>query len=158
LLHPIANDVLPLRTVDDFRTAPYETAIVFNVIDNDPAPTSGGSLTVQENSNPSNGTLTIANDGSVTYDPNDGFHGVDTFTYEVCDSTSPLNCASATVTILVEPPANIAPVASEFLSSAKCYCSELRFWIHPRNVEDDLVPWSSFHFNIFLLLAPIFTH
>lgn len=120
MLHPIANDILPLPTVDDFYTAPYETPIVFNVTENDLAPTSGGSLTVQSNSTTADGTLTIADDGSVTYDPNDGFHGLDTFDYQVCDSSVPPICDWATVTILVEPPENSAPDASEFLSSDKC--------------------------------------
>ncbi len=57
------------------------------------------------------GTVTVAADGTYTYTPPAGFSGVDTFTYEVCDSTltavapaaDAVDCDTATVTIYVGP-------------------------------------------------------
>lgn len=34
---------------------------------------------------PTNGTLTNNADGTVTYTPNPGYNGTDTFIYQVCD-------------------------------------------------------------------------
>jgi hypothetical protein len=39
---------------------------------------------------------------TVTYTPNPGFQGTDTFTYQVCDSAG--NCSTATVSVVVQPP------------------------------------------------------
>jgi gliding motility-associated-like protein len=49
---------------------------------------------------PSNGSVTINNDGSITYTPNRNFAGLNEFTYQVCDDDG--DCATATVTIVVE--------------------------------------------------------
>jgi hypothetical protein len=55
---------------------------------------------------PSNGQLTLNNDGSFTYTPNAGFSGTDTFTFQATDGTS--NSATATATVLVTDPTPIA--------------------------------------------------
>ncbi|WP_072764658.1 Ig-like domain-containing protein [Arenibacter nanhaiticus] len=47
----------------------------------------------------SNGTLNLASDGSFTYLPNPGFTGIDTFTYQVCDSFG--LCDTAAVSLVV---------------------------------------------------------
>ena len=49
---------------------------------------------------PSNGSVSLGNDGSFTYTPNLGFVGVDTFTYRVNDPTG--LTATATVTMTVD--------------------------------------------------------
>jgi hypothetical protein len=49
---------------------------------------------------PSNGTVTLAIDGAFTYTPNSGFVGVDSFIYQLDDSTG--RTANATVTITVD--------------------------------------------------------
>ena len=56
-------------------------------------------------SEPSNGAVTINPvDGSTQYTPETRFVGSDSFTYQVCDLSSPTQfCNTATVTIVVQP-------------------------------------------------------
>jgi gliding motility-associated-like protein len=49
---------------------------------------------------PSNGSVTMASDGTFVYTPNSGFVGIDTFTYNACDNLG--NCYEALVTIEVQ--------------------------------------------------------
>ena len=60
-------------------------------------------------SGPTNGTLSLADDGSFTYEPNDDFNGTDSFTYYATDGT--LTSATITVTITVNS-VNDLPVAN----------------------------------------------
>jgi len=50
-----------------------------------------------------NGTVTIYSDGSIHYMPDEGFVGVDSFVYRICDSGIPSLCDEATVIINVLP-------------------------------------------------------
>jgi gliding motility-associated-like protein len=52
---------------------------------------------------PSNGTVTIYSDGSFVYMPDEGFIGIDTFIYEICDNGIPSLCDQALVWIKVLP-------------------------------------------------------
>ncbi|WP_159245951.1 Ig-like domain-containing protein [Tenacibaculum maritimum] len=92
---------------DDEETiegTPIEVDIYAN--DND-IPTNGSLVTT----NPANGTVTIDNGGTpndpsddvVTYTPDAGFVGTDTFNYTVCNKTKPLVCTTSTVTVVVVP-------------------------------------------------------
>jgi hypothetical protein len=59
---------------------------------------------------PINGTVVINGDGTVTYNPDPNFAGVDSFMYVVCDMTMPTAlCDTATVviTVLADPPVAI---------------------------------------------------
>lgn len=69
------------------------------LLDND-ADINGDTLTVNPEPlvAPTQGLLTLAEDGSFNYLPNDGFSGTDTFTYEVLDGNG--GSASAVVTFL----------------------------------------------------------
>lgn len=69
----------------------------------------GTSITVTTNTNPVNGTVVVNADGSLTYEPDPGYTGPDSFSYTICDSYS--QCDTATVDITVEPPP--APVADD---------------------------------------------
>ncbi len=53
---------------------------------------------------PQHGTLTLREDGSYTYQTTADFAGTDAFTFEVCNTNTPAQCAQATVTILVAAP------------------------------------------------------
>lgn len=92
---------------DDSATVTQDTATPINVAANDHDaldPLGGLDLTsITITSGPSYGTLTNNNDGTITYDPDPGYLGSDSFDYEICDSGNPLPalCATATVTILV---------------------------------------------------------
>ncbi|GAA5108483.1 hypothetical protein GCM10023339_07560 [Alloalcanivorax gelatiniphagus] len=56
---------------------------------------------------PSHGTTAPGTDGSITYTPNDGFAGVDSYAYQVCDTSTPTPvCDTATVTVTVTRLAN----------------------------------------------------
>ena len=51
---------------------------------------------------PAHGTVTVGKDGTITYTPNAGFSGEDTFEYQVCDTSTPQAvCDTATVTVTV---------------------------------------------------------
>ncbi|MEN9221164.1 MAG: Ig-like domain-containing protein, partial [Thermostichus sp. BF3_bins_97] len=51
---------------------------------------------------PTNGTVTVDPvTGAITYTPNPGFTGTDTFVYQVCDTSDPPLCDTATVTVTV---------------------------------------------------------
>ena len=57
---------------------------------------------------PTNGTVTLASDGSFTYTPNANFNGTDSFTYTASDGTAVSNIATVTITV---DAVNDAPVA-----------------------------------------------
>ncbi|WP_165901502.1 Ig-like domain-containing protein [Curtobacterium sp. PhB142] len=61
----------------------------------------GAKLTATVDLEPANGDLELAEDGSYTYTPKDGFSGTDTFTYTAKDPSS--GTATGVVTITVEP-------------------------------------------------------
>ena len=66
--------------------------------------------------NPSNGIITINNQGEYTYTPNSNFNSLDTFYYEVCDDGIPILCDTAKVIITVIS-VNDAPIAVDDNSS-----------------------------------------
>ncbi|MFN7326466.1 MAG: Ig-like domain-containing protein, partial [Chitinophagales bacterium] len=87
--------------VNDTYLTPNNTDVVSNVNVNDTYP-SGSSFS--DISAPVNGVLSFNADGSFTYDPNVGFTGVDTFSYEVClPAPNGGVCEVALVTIVVGP-------------------------------------------------------
>lgn len=64
-------------------------------------------LAATEAFGPVGGTVAVNLDGTVTYTPNAGFDGVDTFAYQVTDSSA-LTSANAIVTVTVVPRETIA--------------------------------------------------
>ncbi len=87
----------PPVAVDDARTTQVNTPVVIDVLTNDSDP-DGDPLTVIEKTNGANGTVVINPDGTVTYTPNNGFVGTDTFTYTISDG----NGGTDTATVRVE--------------------------------------------------------
>ena len=65
-------------------------------------------ITVDTTSAAANGTLIVNADNTITYTPNNGYTGYDTFNYQVCDIDN--ECSSATVTVNVKL-TNAIPVA-----------------------------------------------
>ena len=98
-------------TVNDALSTTYPSALNLaapGVLANDNA-NGGGALTAALVSNVTNGTLTLGANGSVSYTPNFGFAGSDSFTYRAVSAGG--NGNVATVTIAVAPPTNVqAPV------------------------------------------------
>ena len=92
----VANDDAFVTTADIANNN-----IAGNVLANDFDP-EGHDQTVELNTDPSNGTLTIKPDGTFNYQPKPGFSGQDSFTYQICDSGTPKACDTATAIILVK--------------------------------------------------------
>lgn len=84
--------------IGDTATAASGQPTTISVLSNDV----GSALTVHSATNPSNGTLTVNGNGTVTYTASTAFSGVDTFTYVVGDGSGLLS-AAATVTVTVAP-------------------------------------------------------
>ena len=61
---------------------------------------------------PGGGTATANSDGTVTYTPNPGFEGTDTFTYEVTDGDGGFTTAVVTVEVSNGRPVAVADRAS----------------------------------------------
>ncbi len=94
--------------VNDSVTTNEDTAVTINVLGND-FDVDGDTLTVSAiTANPSNGTVTINANGTITYTPANNFNGTDTFSYQVSDGNGGFD--TATVTINVNP-VNDAPIA-----------------------------------------------
>ncbi|MFN7015522.1 MAG: Ig-like domain-containing protein, partial [Bacteroidia bacterium] len=80
------------------------TTITIAVLSNDFDPDNNtfvitpGSVT-----DPANGTVVVNPDGTITYTPDPGYEGEDTFTYQICDNGSPVSCETATVIVTVLP-------------------------------------------------------
>jgi len=89
--------------VDDFYNTNEDVALNDDVLNNDFDP-DADPLTTSLITNVTNGTLLLNSDGSFTYTPDPNFNGSDTFVYQVCDDSSPVNnCAQASVSITVNP-------------------------------------------------------
>ncbi|MCJ8318092.1 MAG: cadherin-like domain-containing protein [Colwellia sp.] len=93
----------------DNATTAASTSVSINVLANDPAVQSY--YQVERFSSPSNGNITFNANKTITYTPNEGFSGVDSFQYWVIgNNLYDVDSAPATVTITVEV-ANMPPVA-----------------------------------------------
>src|SRR5690606_30688168 len=73
------------------------------VLDNDFDPDGDNIFVTDIIEQPANGTATINADGTITYIPDEGFTGVDSFTYVICDDGIPSMCDTAIVYINVLP-------------------------------------------------------
>ncbi|MFV8225216.1 Ig-like domain-containing protein [Christiangramia aquimixticola] len=89
---PVAND-------DSYETTENKSYNISNYLDND---------NLVDNANLSgidttgtNGTVEVKEDGTFRYTATNGFHGVDTFTYTICDDDETPNCSTATISITV---------------------------------------------------------
>ncbi|WP_256092384.1 tandem-95 repeat protein [Vibrio parahaemolyticus] len=95
--------------VADKATVVEDTPTIIKVLGNDTFEDDGKVVSLDTNSGPANGTVSVNPDGSVTYTPNDNYVGKDTFTYIV---TSGGVSESTTVNVDVTP-VNDAPVAKD---------------------------------------------
>ncbi|MFH4400599.1 tandem-95 repeat protein [Vibrio diabolicus] len=95
--------------VADKATVVEDTATVIKVLGNDTFEGDDKVVSLDANNGPANGTVSVNPDGSVTYTPNDNYHGADSFTYIV---TSGGVSESTTVNVDVTP-VNDAPVAKD---------------------------------------------
>ncbi|HCE2817455.1 TPA: tandem-95 repeat protein [Vibrio parahaemolyticus] len=95
--------------VADKATVVEDTPTIIKVLGNDTFEDDGKVVSLDTNNGPANGTVSVNPDGSVTYTPNDNYHGTDSFTYIV---TSGGVSESTTVNVDVTP-VNDAPVAKD---------------------------------------------
>ncbi|MCB9009761.1 MAG: cadherin-like domain-containing protein [Ardenticatenaceae bacterium] len=87
---------------DDSATTDEDTAVTIYVLSND-SDVDGDTLTIDSVSAPANGTV-VNNGTDVTYTPDTGFLGSDSFTYTVSDNNG--GTATATVTVTVNEVSN----------------------------------------------------
>ncbi len=110
-------NIAPVAANDTATTA-ANTAVTINVLAND-SDADGGSLSLSSVTNPTNGTVAINNNGTpgnltddfVTYTPNTGFSGKDSFTYQISDGQGGTGTGVVNVDVAAPPP-NQPPVAN----------------------------------------------
>ena len=87
---------------DDMYEVEFNADITGNVLDNDMDPDKD-KICVISNTDPSNGTVTVNQDGTFTYTPNPDFTGTDQFTYTVTDGNGGTDTATVTLTVGAAP-------------------------------------------------------
>ncbi len=111
----ISTNTAPVAVADSFSTN-HNTVLVVpaaGVLAND-TDAQAQPLTSNINNSPANGTLTLKADGGFTYTPNNGFTGIDSFTYQANDGT--LSSTPVAVNITVSPPIFVGLVNGSFES------------------------------------------
>ncbi|MFW1086127.1 tandem-95 repeat protein, partial [Vibrio parahaemolyticus] len=102
--------VAPVVDIEaDSTNVVEDTPTIINVLGNDTFEGKDKVVSLDAENGPKNGTVTVNNDGTVTYTPDDNYVGKDTFTYVV---TSGGVSESTTVSVDVTPE-NDAPVAKD---------------------------------------------
>ena len=106
------NDNNPPYAADDAFITDINTQVVGNILPNDSDP-NGDSLVVNTIpvTQPTNGTVTIDPDGTMTYTPNTGYTGPDQFTYSVCDTFGLCDTATVYITVVPLPDTIVPPIA-----------------------------------------------
>lgn len=96
------TDQVPSASNDSYATD-VDVALNGNVMDNDDE--GDGPASIESNTLPSNGGLSLAVDGAFTYTPDPTFEGQDSFNYRLIDQDGDLsNTATVTITVSSEPP------------------------------------------------------
>ncbi|MEM9376212.1 MAG: Ig-like domain-containing protein [Pseudomonadota bacterium] len=99
----------PPRANDDYRVTPFQTAIETNVFGNDQRDAYNQAFSYHSHTGASHGSVNHLGNGVFRYTPNNGFSGIDRFTYTIRDTGGQYD--SATVSMDVGAPANNAPHA-----------------------------------------------
>ncbi|AYO15175.1 tandem-95 repeat protein [Vibrio owensii] len=123
-----------------------DTPTILDVLDNDSFEGQSPVVTVESGDGPTNGSVVVNNDGTITYTPNQDYNGADEFTYTV---TSGGVTETTTVTLNVTP-VNDKPLNEDFDHSADELITNVIFDTddkpldqgsesdHISDVEDDL--------------------
>ena len=99
----VVENGLPIAR-DDAATTDTDTEVSIDVLANDTEP-NGDPLTVVSAEDPSNGTVRIQDDGSLTYyAPRAGFKGDDSFDYTISDPQGGTATATVRITVRNAPP------------------------------------------------------
>ncbi len=120
---------LPPTAQADVITTTEDTPVVLDLLANDADP-DGDPLRLAGLELPAHGQLALAADGTLTYTPDPGFTGQDSFTYTVADGRG--GHATATVTITVQPSSALEP------RFANGYARRRRILLPPQEVDETL--------------------
>ncbi|NEO69322.1 Ig-like domain-containing protein [Moorena sp. SIO3H5] len=104
--------------VDDTVSTDGNPNVTIDVLANDSDTEGDAVLSIDQQGG--NGTAVVNQDGTITYTPNDGFTGPDTFTYQLSDGTNPPVTATVNVdvTVVNEPPVAVDDTATTDLNTA----------------------------------------
>lgn len=80
---------------DDSKTTTENTPVTISVLSND----KGTGNEIISVSTPSNGTAVSNSNGTITYTPNTGFTGTDSFTYTIIDDVNHSSVGNVTITV-----------------------------------------------------------
>ena len=110
----IDND---LNVNNDAATAIDSDPITINILANDSFGPDDIIVSVVITSNPQHGTITIGSNNNVIYTANNGYFGLDTFSYTltIANTDGSLNSGTATVTVTV----NVSPNAADDLAETE---------------------------------------
>ncbi|HGY56500.1 MAG TPA: tandem-95 repeat protein [Caldithrix abyssi] len=92
----------PPLAVDDADTTQQDQSITVNVLLNDSDP-DNDTLSVSEVLAPANGSAVNNNDSTITYTPNNGFYGPDSFKYVLSDGHNGSDTAMVRITVNGKP-------------------------------------------------------
>ncbi|MGB1206663.1 MAG: Ig-like domain-containing protein [Chitinophagales bacterium] len=84
---------------NDSAVSDNGAAVTIDLLANDSDP-DGDVLGISNFGEPSNGTLDINGNGSITYTPNENFEGTDSFTYQVCDEENACDLVSVNIEVI----------------------------------------------------------
>lgn len=112
---PTGNN--PPFAVDDAVTTMTDAPVVVSALQND-SDADGDTLSIQMVADPANGSVVINGDGTLTYTPDAGFSGIDSFDYTVSDGTD-TDAATVTVTVSSEPVGNRPPTTVDDVTSTE---------------------------------------
>ena len=97
---------------DDSASTDEDTSVVIDVLANDTDADVGDTLTVTNLSQPSNGTVNLNGNQTVTYIPDLNFYGDDSFTYTASDGKATSNVATVRITVAS---VNDGPPTADFI-------------------------------------------
>lgn len=96
----VTDEGNPNANADTISSLENTTLSIINILDNDEV--IDGAVIESIDNSLTNGTIVLNNDKTITYTPQNGFLGDDSFTYTLCDDDAPeSSCSTATVTISV---------------------------------------------------------
>jgi hypothetical protein len=96
--------------VNDYETTQQDTPVTIFVLAND-TDVDQDPLFIESTTDPSNGSIVINPDKSITYTPHMGFHGKDSFTYVVSDGQGGSATAIVDITVIMKSQAYLPLIA-----------------------------------------------
>ena len=89
----------PVANNDAYTINEDQDLVIRNYLENDELLDAAATTEVKSESG--NATVVLNEDGSISYTPNEGFSGEDSFTYTICDSDETPSCSTATINMTV---------------------------------------------------------